>query len=86
MQAGPFAGLRFTGQTSEGWAETGCREVAVLNGVAERVQVGGLFQGADFAAYAGRKTWLVMDIEGGEREWRMGPTPWLVMEPFFPKK
>jgi len=127
VQAGPFAGLRFTGQTSEGCAaprllgcyehelhphierligqpfdavlnigcadgyyavglarrmpavpvfahdvepqaQTGCRDVAALNGVAERVQVGGLFQGADFAAYAGRNTWLVMDIEGAERE------------------
>lgn len=127
VQAGPFVGLRFTGQTSEGCtaprllgcyehelhphidrligqkfdallnigcadgyyavglamrmplvmvfahdlnpkAQTSCREVAALNGVAERVLVGGLFQGADFASYAGRKTWLVMDIEGGERE------------------
>jgi len=37
-------------------AQTGCREVAALNGVTERVHVGGLFQGSDFAAYAGRKT------------------------------
>jgi len=127
VQAGPFAGLRFVGQTSEGCsaprllgcyehelhpqierligqpfdavlnigcadgyyavglagrmpgvpvfahdlnpaAQTSCRAVAELNGVADRVQVGGLFQGADFAAFAGKKTWLVMDIEGGERE------------------
>lgn len=127
VQAGPFSGLRFIGQTSEGCAaprllgcyehelhphierligqafdavlnigcadgyyavglakrmpgvpvfahdlnplaQTGCRAVAELNGVAERVQVGGLFEGADFARFAGRKTWLVMDIEGGERE------------------
>lgn len=127
VQAGPFAGLRFVGQTSEGCsaprllgcyehelhshlerligqpfeavlnigcadgyyavglaqrmpsvkvfahdlnpvAQTNCREVAALNGVGERVQVGGLFQGADFAAFAGKNTWLVMDIEGGERE------------------
>jgi len=27
-------------------AQTGCREVAALNGVAERGQVGGLFEGA----------------------------------------
>jgi len=127
VQAGPFAGLRFTGRTSEGCttprllgcyehelhshlerligqrydailnigcadgyyavglakrmpgvqvfahdmeplAQSGCREVAALNGVADRVQVNGVFHGADFAGYAGRKTWLVMDIEGAERE------------------
>ncbi|MEP7306874.1 MAG: hypothetical protein ABJA98_15270 [Acidobacteriota bacterium] len=127
VQAGPFAGLRFTGQTSEGCtaprllgcyehelhshlerligerydailnigcadgyyaaglakrmpgvpvfahdvepqAQAGCREVAALNGVSDRVQVGGPFRGSDFAAYAGRKTWLVMDIEGAERD------------------
>ena len=127
VQSGPFAGLRFTGQTSEGCtaprllgcyehelhphierligrgfdallnigcadgyyavglatrmpgalvfahdlepeAQAGCREVAALNGVSDRVKVGGLFQGGDFAAYAGRNTWLVMDIEGAERE------------------
>jgi hypothetical protein len=127
VQAGPFAGLRFTEQTSEGCtaprllgcyehelhaqierlvtqpfeallnigcadgyyavglarrmpgvpvfahdvepdAQAGCRDVAAVNGVAERVQVGGLFHGTDFAAYAGRRTWLVMDIEGAERE------------------
>jgi hypothetical protein len=127
VQAGPFAGLRFVGQTSEGCsaprllgcyeqelhvhierligkpfdavlnigcadgyyavglarrmpgvtvfahdlnpaAQSGCRAVAELNGVADRVQVGGLFAAADFGAFAGKKTWLVMDIEGAERE------------------
>ncbi|MCX7174926.1 MAG: hypothetical protein NT159_13615 [Proteobacteria bacterium] len=127
VQSGPFAGLRFIGQTSEGCsaprllgcyehelhlhlerligqsfdavlnigcadgyyavglaqrmpnakiiahdlnpaAQTNCREVAELNGVVDRVQVGGLFEGADFAVFAGKKIWLVMDIEGGERE------------------
>ena len=127
VQAGPFAGLHFIGQTSEGcsaprllgcyehelhahiehlierefdtilnigcddgyyavglarWmpgvrvfahdlnleAQTTCCAVAKLNGVADRVQMGGLFQGTDFSAFAGKKTWLVMDIEGGERE------------------
>jgi len=127
VQSGPFAGLRFVGQTSEGCsaprllgcyehelhphlerligqsfdvvlnigcadgyyavglaqrmpgvsvfahdlnpaAQTGCRAVAELNGVAGRVRVGGLFQGPEFADFADKKTWLVMDIEGGERE------------------
>lgn len=127
VQAGPFAGLRFVGQTSEGCsaprllgcyehelhshlerligqpfeavlnigcadgyyavglaqrmpdvmvsahdlnpvAQSGCRAVAELNGVADRVQVGGLFAGSDFAGFSGKKTWLVMDIEGAERE------------------
>jgi len=127
VQAGPFAGLRFVGQTSEGCsaprllgcyehelhshierligqpfeavlnigcadgyyavglaqrmpgvkvfahdlnptAQSNCRDVAALNGVGDRVQVGGLFQGAAFAAFSGMQTWLVMDIEGAERE------------------
>lgn len=127
VQAGPFAGLRFLRQTSEGCsaprllgcyehelhphierligrqfdtvlnlgcadgyyavglaqrmssvrvfahdispaAQTSCSAVAELNGVSDRVQVGGLFHGADFANFAGSNTWLVVDIEGGERE------------------
>jgi hypothetical protein len=127
VQAGPFAGLRFTGQTSEGCsaprllgcyehelhaqlerllaerfdavlnigcadgyyavglarrmpetqvfaydadprAQAGCRDIAAVNGVSDRLHVGGLFHGADFAAFAGRRTWLVLDVEGSERE------------------
>lgn len=127
VQTGPFAGLRFIGQPSEGCsaprllgcyehelhphiqrlmavdfetvlnigcadgyyavglamhmpkvrifahdineiAQTSCREVAALNAVADRIEIGGLFQGTDFARFAGKKTWLIMDIEGGERE------------------
>jgi SAM-dependent methyltransferase len=46
-------------------AQAACRNLAVLNGVADRVTVGGLFSGADFADYAG--SCVVCDIEGAER-------------------
>jgi hypothetical protein len=49
-------------------AQAACRAVAELNGVGDRVTVGGLFTPADFAAFADKKTWLLMDIEGAERE------------------
>src|SRR5262249_52877482 len=127
VQDGPFTGLQFTGQTSEGCtaprllgcyehelhahierllaepfaavlnigcadgyyavglarrmpqtqvfaydadprAQAGCRDIALVNGVADRLHVGGLFHGSDFAGFAGQKTWLVLDVEGSERE------------------
>ena len=43
-----------------------CREMAVLNGVQDRVHVGGEFRGEDFATYVGDKTLLIVDIEGVE--------------------
>lgn len=43
-----------------------CRQTAALNGVADRVTVGGRFDGADFARFAGAL--VVCDIEGGERD------------------
>jgi hypothetical protein len=44
-----------------------CRELALLNNVGDRVTVAGEFKGADFSAYAGEKTMLLLDIEGGEK-------------------
>lgn len=44
------------------------RDLAAVNGVADRIVVGGLFSHADFAAYADQPTLLLCDIEGGEKE------------------
>jgi hypothetical protein len=49
-------------------AQQTCAAVARSNGVAERVQVGGLFRGEDFERYAEKRTLLVCDIEGAERQ------------------
>ncbi len=49
-------------------AQRTCAAVARDNGVAERVQIGGLFRGEDFERYAAERTLLVCDIEGAERE------------------
>lgn len=48
-------------------AQRTCAEVAKANGVAERVRVGGLFRGEDFASFATERTLLVCDIEGAEK-------------------
>jgi hypothetical protein len=48
-------------------AQNTCMAVAQSNGVAERVQVSGLFRGEDFERYAAARTLLVCDIEGAER-------------------
>jgi hypothetical protein len=45
-----------------------CRAMAALNGVENRVTVGGEFKGEDFAAYATQKTLAIVDIEGAEME------------------
>ncbi|WP_431860339.1 hypothetical protein [Azospirillum sp.] len=45
-----------------------CRGLAATNGVADRVLLGDRFDGADFAAYAGRRVLVVCDIEGFEEE------------------
>ncbi len=44
-----------------------CAELAQRNGVAERITIGGEFSVSDFAAFAGRNTLLVCDIEGAEK-------------------
>jgi hypothetical protein len=44
------------------------RELAQLNGVADRVTVDGEFKGEDFARYADKKTFALVDIEGAEVE------------------
>jgi hypothetical protein len=49
-------------------AQRTCAEVARLNGVGERLHVSGLFRGEDFAKYQGKRTLLVCDIEGAEKD------------------
>ncbi len=49
-------------------ARNRCTKMAEVNGVAERVIIGELFRGEDFARFAGPKTLVLMDIEGGEKE------------------
>jgi SAM-dependent methyltransferase len=47
-------------------ARKACAELAALNGVSDRVQVGGAFTPERFAAYEGTRTLVFMDIEGHE--------------------
>jgi threonine dehydrogenase-like Zn-dependent dehydrogenase len=43
-----------------------CRKMAEMNGVADRISLGGRVDGAAFAALAGQKVLVVCDIEGAE--------------------
>ncbi|WP_250265833.1 hypothetical protein [Rhodovastum atsumiense] len=45
-----------------------CQDLAEHNGVAERVSIGGVFQGEDFARFIGRKALVLCDIEGSETD------------------
>ncbi len=45
-----------------------CQSLAERNGVAGRVVIGGAFRGEDFDRFAGQRTLVVCDIEGGETE------------------
>src|SRR5262249_46572627 len=47
-------------------AQQSCAELSARNGLADRVTVRATFTPADFAAFRGRRTWFVIDIEGGE--------------------
>jgi hypothetical protein len=49
-------------------AHAQCRQLAVQNGVSDRVTIDGLFQPADFQKFADRKTLVLCDIEGGEEK------------------
>lgn len=45
-----------------------CRALALANGVADRVEVGGLWSHADFALCEASRTVVICDIEGAEAE------------------
>ena len=45
-----------------------CAEMARANGVEDRVPISGEFFGKDFEKYADKKTLVIMDIEGAEKD------------------
>jgi hypothetical protein len=52
-----------------------CRANAKLNGVSGRISVAGLFKGEAFDSFAGERTLVICDIEGGEIE-LLQPEKW----------
>ncbi len=56
-------------------AQAACIALAAKNGVADRVKVGGIFRGEDFAAFADRKVLVLMDAEGAEDD-LLKPDDW----------
>jgi hypothetical protein len=55
----------FAHDLNEG-AQLACRALAEANDVSDRITIGGLVRGEDFARFADRKTLVLVDIEGGE--------------------
>ena len=55
----------FAYDLNEGAQET-CRAMADINGVTERLIIGGLFSGEDFERFAALDTLVMVDIEGAE--------------------
>jgi hypothetical protein len=49
-------------------AQALCRSLAEANGVADRVEIGGLMRHEDFEVCAAQKTLVICDIEGAEAE------------------
>lgn len=49
-------------------AQKVCAELAVKNGVADRIEIGALFQLQDFAKFSRQRILVLCDIEGAERE------------------
>jgi len=49
-------------------AQKACVELAALNGVEGRVLVGGEFKAEDFQAFAGRRAFVMLDVEGAETD------------------
>ena len=49
-------------------ARQACAELAAINSVADRIEIGGEIQTGDFANYAGRPVLVLCDIEGAELE------------------
>ena len=55
----------FAHDLNEG-AQRACHALAEANGVADRITIGGLVRGEDFARFGGVDTLVLVDIEGGE--------------------
>ena len=68
-------GARVFAHDANPGAQALCRRLAEDNGVADRVAIGGLFRGEDFARFAEADTLLVLDIEGGE-DTLLDPAAW----------
>jgi|TARA_B110000037_G_scaffold141843_1_gene160488 hypothetical protein len=49
-------------------AQTACQELALKNGVGDRVEVRGMFSPEDFARYSNKSVMIFCDIEGAEDE------------------
>lgn len=49
-------------------AQHACRALAAVNGVADRVEVGGIFDGHQLARHIAEKTLVVCDTEGAEEQ------------------
>jgi hypothetical protein len=47
-------------------AHADCRQLAEINGVSDRITIGGTFSPQDFQNYEERRTLVLCDIEGGE--------------------
>jgi hypothetical protein len=47
-------------------AQAACSALAQMNGVADRVVIGGAFSPGDFQAFAGRRALVLVDVEGAE--------------------
>ena len=45
-----------------------CKEVAIINGVENRIEIAGEFKSEDFEVFAREKSLLICDIEGAELE------------------
>ena len=59
-------GSRIHAHDTNPGAQAACRDLAELNAVADRVAVGGVFHGDDFARFADGRTLVIIDIEGAE--------------------
>ena len=59
-------GARVMARDSDLRAQGLCRDLAALNGVAGRVEVGGILTHADFDLCRAQKTFVLCDIEGAE--------------------
>ena len=56
-------------------ARQACADLAAMNGVSDRVQIGEAFCGEDFARFENTRTLVFMDIEGNERT-LLDPVRW----------
>jgi hypothetical protein len=56
-------------------ARVACAELARRNGVTDRVRIGGVFNGEDFAGFADRRVLVLMDAEGAEDD-LLQPEQW----------